>query len=112
MKYSMLDYIQRQPEILTKAYNEKELFLNTFDEIFANNPIKRIYFVGSGTSFHVSSLGAIWFNKYLNVEASAHFPTIFVEEKINKTKNTITIKYKVNGIDYKYSIRIKEEVWV
>ena len=31
-------------------------------------------------------------------------------EKINKTKNTITIKYKVNGIDYKYSIRIKEEV--
>lgn len=86
MKYSMLDYIQRQPEILTKAYNEKELFLNTFDEIFTNNPIKRIYFVGSGTSFHVSSLGAIWFNKYLNVEASAHFPTIFVEEKINKTK--------------------------
>ena len=31
-------------------------------------------------------------------------------EKITKTKNTITIKYKINGINYKYSIRIKEEV--
>lgn len=86
MEYSMLNYIKRQPEILQKAFENKDEFINAYDIIFKNYSIKRVYFVGSGTSFHVSSLGAMWFNKYLNVEASAHFPTVFVNEKINKNK--------------------------
>lgn len=93
MKYSMLDYICRQPEILKKAYEEKDSFLNTYASIFETYPIKRIYFVGSGTSFHVSSLSAMWFNKYLEVEASAHFPTVFIQDTINKNK-----VYKKNEI--------------
>lgn len=85
MKYSMLDYIHRQPEILQKGLTNKERFTAPFLALFEQYPIKRIYLLGSGTSFHVSSLGAMWFNKYLNVEASAAFPMVFVQnENINK----------------------------
>lgn len=87
MPYSMLDYIKRQPEIMKKGFLNRNEYLDVFKTIFKSHDIKRVYFLGSGTSYHVSSLGSMWFNKYLNVEASASFPIVFVEnENINKTK--------------------------
>lgn len=85
MEYSMLTYIRRQPEIMKEAIKNKDSFISPMLTLFSKYDIKRVYFLGSGTSFHVSSLGAMWFNKYLNVEASSSFPVVFSEnERINK----------------------------
>lgn len=81
----MLNYIERQPEILKKAFDNRNLFVNVLLEIFGKYNIKRIYLMGSGTSYHVSKLAAMWFNKFLNVEASASYPVVFTDtEEINK----------------------------
>ena len=84
MTASMLDYIIRQPEILKRTFDRRNEFLEPFQRVFQNHSIKRIYFFGSGTSHHVSRLGAMYFNRYLKAEASAHEPIPFADrEPIN-----------------------------
>lgn len=81
----MLNYIERQPEILKKAFENRDEYINVILEIFEKYHIKRVYLMGSGTSYHVSKLAAMWFNKFLNVEASASYPVVFTDtEEINK----------------------------
>lgn len=85
MTYTMLNYIERQPEILKKAVDNRDDYLSVILELFGKYKIKRMYFLGSGTSYHVSKLAAMWFGKYLNVEASASYPVVFTDtEEINK----------------------------
>lgn len=95
----MLNYIERQPEILKKAFNKHDDFISVAIEIFAKNNIKRVYFMGSGTSYHVSKLASMWFNKYLNVESSASYPVVFTDtEDINKHQAYLPKEILVVGI--------------
>lgn len=84
MTPSMLDYILRQPDILQKTYSERDAFLEPLHSMFQTHSIKRIYFFGSGTSYHVSRLGAMYFSRILNLECSAHEPILFADcEAVN-----------------------------
>lgn len=80
----MINYIESQPAILQKALDNQDTFVKPFYDIFQNNHIKRIVLFGSGTSYHVASIAAMYFNKYLPVYATSHFPIPFVDcEKID-----------------------------
>lgn len=76
-KPSMLGYIKDQGNALKNTYQIKSVFCNPFLEVFKNNDIKKVYFLGSGTSYHASLAAKYYFEKYLNVEAEASIPTYF-----------------------------------
>lgn len=84
MKPSMMDYILRQPQILQQVFSKRETFLQPVQKLFADHSIRRIYFFGSGTSYHVSCLGAVYFSRYLNIETSSQQPVLFCDtETVN-----------------------------
>ncbi len=84
MKPTMMDYILRQPQILQRIFSERNTFLQPVQQFFSVHPVKRIYFFGSGTSYHVSRLGAMYFSRFLKAETSAHQPVLFCDlEPIN-----------------------------
>ncbi len=74
---SMLSYIKDQGNALKNTYAIRTLFCDPFLEVFKNNEIKKVYFLGSGTSYHASLAAKYYFEKYLNVEAEASIPTFF-----------------------------------
>ena len=83
---TLIDYIERQPEILQKALEHRAELTNELCKLFSENTIRRVYFVGSGTSYYICMAASDYFNKYLNVEASAHYPAVFTNNiKINKS---------------------------
>ena len=93
-KYTMTYYIKDIPNALKKVYSNRFEFLKIFKNIFEKNNYKRIYFLGSGTSYHASQASSIYFNKYTSIESFAMLPTRFVyDNKIpsNLNKNEVLI---------------------
>ncbi|MDP4108651.1 MAG: SIS domain-containing protein [Bacillota bacterium] len=84
MKHTMIEYIKDQPRALRHTYNNREKVTNEINELFSAKNIKKIYFLGSGTSYHASLIAKKYFEKYLDVEAVASIPTAFTYyENIN-----------------------------
>ena len=86
-KPTMLGYILDQPRALKACYDQKEFFVDPIVKLFKQNSIKKIYFLGSGTSYHASLAIKSYFEKYLDVEADVYVPTVFSKyTKINNNK--------------------------
>lgn len=76
-KPTMIGYITDQDRALKAAFDERSVFTAAFIELFKTNDIKKIYLLGSGTSYNASIAGKYYFEKYLKVEAIADIPTHF-----------------------------------
>ena len=79
---SMYGYIKDTGHALRNAYEERALFCDPFVDLMTSHDFKRVYFVGSGTSYNASLYIATLFQRYCKVEASAGFPTRFDEGDI------------------------------
>ena len=79
---SMYGYIKDTGHALRNAYEERALFCDPFVDLMTSHDFKRVYFVGSGTSYNASLYIATLFQRYCKVEASAGFPTRFDESDI------------------------------
>lgn len=79
---SMYGYIKDTGHALRNAYEERALFCDPFVDLMTSHDFKRVYFVGSGTSYNASLYIATLFQRYCKVEASAGFPTRFDENDI------------------------------
>ena len=83
-KLSMIGHVKDIPRVLTKAYETRTEYMKDFVDAFVNHNFKKVYFLGSGTSHHVSLVIRNIFVELLGVEGVACEPTLFTHhEKIN-----------------------------
>lgn len=77
-KPTVLGYMEEQPERLAFVFENRDVFVKPFVEVFQKNHIKKVIFFGSGTSYNVSQLAAYYFKHLANVAAEAQYPTVFM----------------------------------
>ena len=86
-KLSMIGHVKDTPRVLWKAYDIRNEYMHDFVEAFVNHDFKKVYFLGSGTSHHVSLVIRNIFVDILKVEGVACEPTIFTyHESINPSR--------------------------
>ena len=76
-KLSMIGHIQDTPRVLKKAYATRNEYMTRFVDAFVEHDFKKVYFLGSGTSNHVSMVIKNLFVELLHVEGVACVPTLF-----------------------------------
>lgn len=79
---SMYGYIKDTGHALRNALAERATFCDPFVELMTTHDFKRVYFVGSGTSYNASIYISTLMQRYARVEASAAFPTRFDERDV------------------------------
>ena len=50
----MIGYINEQPRALRSTFDNRHIFIGPFEKIFEQRRFRRIYILGSGTSYHAS----------------------------------------------------------
>ena len=73
----MIGHIQDTPRVLKKAYATRNEYMTRFVDAFVEHDFKKVYFLGSGTSNHVSMVIKNLFVELLHVEGVACAPTLF-----------------------------------
>ena len=74
---TMLDEIAEESELFSYVLERKNYYTKDFVNIFLNNKIKKIYFLGSGSPSHLSTTLKYAAIKILKVEASCSLPSLF-----------------------------------
>lgn len=83
-KLSMIGHIKDTPRVLQKAYSLRETYMNDFCQAFVTHSFRKLYFLGSATSYHAAYIIRNIFTDILNVEGVCIPPTIFTHhENIN-----------------------------
>lgn len=80
-KLSMIGHILDTPRVLKKAYTLRDEYMNDFVSAFVHHDFKKVYFLGSGTSNHVSMVIKNLFVDLLHVEGVACAPTLFTHHE-------------------------------
>ncbi|MCR4854560.1 MAG: SIS domain-containing protein [Erysipelotrichaceae bacterium] len=81
---SMIGHIRDIPRVLKKAYDNKNEYIPQMINFFKTNDIKKVYFLGSGTSHNASLVMRNMFMDIVKVEAYAPEPNVFTyHEKTN-----------------------------
>ena len=97
-KLSMIDYISNQDNALINTMECQSLFTEPFKRLFMKYDIKRIYILGSGTSYHASIAGMFYFEKYTDIDTIADIPTRFTNyTKIKDSTHTLVIGISQSG---------------
>lgn len=89
MTPTVLGYIHEQPERLKYVFQQREVFVKPFVEVFKKNNIKKVIFFGSGTSYNVSHLATYYFKHIANIAAEAQYPTVFKNYEKADWTNTL-----------------------
>ena len=74
---SMIGHIRDIPSVLKKAYDNKNEYVPQMVELFKSHDIKKVYFLGSGTSHNASLTMRNLFMDIVKVEAYAPEPNVF-----------------------------------
>ena len=88
-KPTVLGYMREQPERLAYVFDNRDVFVKPFVEMFKKHNIKKVIFFGSGTSYNVSHLATYYFKHLVNVAAEAQYPTVFVNYEKADWTNTL-----------------------
>ena len=80
-KLSMIGHILDTPRVLKKAYALRGEYMQDFVSAFVHHDFKKVYFLGSGTSNHVSMVIKNLFVDLLHVEGVACAPTLFTHHE-------------------------------
>lgn len=76
-KPTVLGYMREQPERLAYVYENRDVFVKPFVDVFKQHDIKKVIFFGSGTSYNVSQIAAYYFKQIVGIAAEAQYPTVF-----------------------------------
>lgn len=74
---SMLGYIRDQGRALRNTLDIREVFCRPMSELFKKRDVKKVYLLGSGTSYNAALAIRQYLEIYLPVEAEAMVPTVF-----------------------------------
>ena len=80
-KLSMIGHIKDTPRVLKKAYETRNEYMNDIVNAFVDNNFKKVYFLGSGTSYHVAVVIRNIFVDLLGIEGVAIPPTYFLNHE-------------------------------
>ena len=83
-KLSMIGHVIDTPRVIKNAYNNRNDYMQDFVNSFVNHNFKKVYFLGSGTSHHVSWVIKNIFVDLLHIEGVACEPTIFTHHEAEK----------------------------
>ena len=73
----MMDYIREQAEIIDRLLKNRKQIVKPFVEHLKKYPVKRIYFSGHGSPYHVSVILKPMIEQLLQIEVSTETPTLF-----------------------------------
>lgn len=73
----IIDNIYNQPERLQKIVSTEAVIANDLIKLVKNKKVKKVYFTGSGTSYHASTLISMYFNKFTKLDTEAIIPDNF-----------------------------------
>ena len=76
-KPTVLGYMREQPERLQYVFENKDVFVTPFVEMFKKHDIKKVIFFGSGTSYNVAHIATYYFKHICGIAAEAQYPTVF-----------------------------------
>lgn len=83
-KPTMLGYIRDQGRALLNTFDNREVYCKPFIKVFGSRDIRKIYILGSGTSYHAALAAKHYFEKYLQTETEVMIPTSFTNyERVN-----------------------------
>lgn len=88
-KPTVLGYMREQPTRLKYVFDNKDVFVEPFVEVFKKNNIKKVIFFGSGTSYNVSHLATYYFKQIAHIAAEAQYPTVFKNYENPDWTNTL-----------------------
>ena len=74
---SMIGHVRDIPRVLKKAYDHKEAYIPEMIDLFTENKIRKIYFLGSGTSHNACLVMRNFFMDIVKVETCAPEPNVF-----------------------------------
>jgi len=77
MQQTVLDNINSQPEVLRHVLDERRTFVDPFVTELREHQIEKIIFLGSGTSYNVSTIASYYFKHLVGMPAEAYYPTVF-----------------------------------
>lgn len=77
MQQTVIGNIKSQPEVLRHTLESQAVFVDPFVEIFKKHDIRKVFFLGSGTSYNVSHIAAYYFKQIVGIDASAQYPTVY-----------------------------------
>ncbi|MEF9893411.1 MAG: SIS domain-containing protein [Anaerorhabdus sp.] len=86
---SVLNYMYDQPRALKSAFDQREIFITPFIELFAKNNIKKVLFFGSGTSYNAAIIAAHYFKQIVGIDAVGYYPTVFKNYEKADWTNTL-----------------------
>lgn len=89
MEPTVLGYMHEQPTRLKYVFDNRDVFVNPFVEVFKTKKIKKVIFFGSGTSYNVSHLATYYFKHIANIAAEAQYPTVFKNYEKADWTNTL-----------------------
>ncbi|MEA4874921.1 SIS domain-containing protein [Anaerorhabdus sp.] len=105
-KPSLIGYINEQGEVLRYTFGQRSLYCNPLIEVFKKSQIKKIYLIGSGTSYNASIAIKTYFEKFLPVEVEVVIPTIFTNyvtinnNQLYAKENILVIGISQSGTSY------------
>lgn len=75
---AMMDCIKAEPDVIREILENKEFYCGDFVRHFLTHPVKRVYLSGHGSPYNAGVVIRFMMEKLLKVEASAEYPTLFL----------------------------------
>ena len=86
---TVIGYMKEQPERLKYVFENRDVFVKPFVDVFVKNKIKKVIFFGSGTSYNVSLIATYYVKHIVGIDAEAQYPTVFKNYEKADWSNTL-----------------------
>lgn len=72
-----MGYVREQPERLKYVFDNREEFVAPFRKVFQERNIRKVIFLGSGTSYNAGVSACYYFKQLVGIDAEVHYPTMY-----------------------------------
>ena len=95
MKTELYNNVMGEPEVLSIVLEKRKEYFEALGKKYAG--VKRIYVLGSGTSYHAGLSVRRQMEKLTGVEVVAAYPSVFMETQVLPEKDTLCIGISQSG---------------
>ena len=97
MSETMYDYIKETPKACKKIMENRKNITAKFVKYIANNDIKRLILIASGSSYNASESSKYFIEKYLKIPVKLVTPLIFTNYETLYDKNDLIVAVSESG---------------
>lgn len=76
-KPTVMGYVREQPSRLKYVFENRDEFVKPFREVFETRNIKKVIFLGSGTSYNAGVTACYYFKQIVGIDAQVFYPTMY-----------------------------------